>query len=152
VFGGRIDIGAVEYEPAGFLAGDYNRNGVVDLADYSAWRDMMGQLVPPGTGADGNGDGVVNQLDYEVWKSNFGATLPAIGAASVVDSQPSANPEAANAAGVGVAAIGIPTVETALNSHTAAYLCRFGAASHARAARPIVRGVARQERASPASG
>lgn len=77
VFGGRIDIGAVEYEPAGFLAGDFNRNGVVDAADYTGWRDSRGNnVVANGSGADGNGDGVVNDLDYGVWRTNFGATLP----------------------------------------------------------------------------
>jgi len=52
------------------LPGDYNRNGVVDAADYTVWRDSLGQsgadLV-----ADGNGDGVINSDDYDVWKSNF---------------------------------------------------------------------------------
>jgi hypothetical protein len=59
------------------LLGDYNQNGVVDAADYSVWRDAMGQLgdeLP----TDGNGDGVVDSWDYRLWKSNFGATLDAL--------------------------------------------------------------------------
>jgi hypothetical protein len=80
VFGGRIDMGAVEYQPAGFLAGDYNRDGIIDAADYTVWRDSRGNnVVVNGSGADGNGDGVVNDLDYGVWHTNFGATLPASG-------------------------------------------------------------------------
>jgi hypothetical protein len=113
VFGGRIDIGAVEREPIGFLAGDYDGNRVVDLADYSIWRDTMGTAVPPGSGADGNGDGFVNQLDYEVWKTNFGTTLPAAGAASMALSQPLRAPAAATRPEVGVAAILTSTLDRA---------------------------------------
>jgi hypothetical protein len=75
VFGGRIDMGAVEYLPAGLLVGDYNQDGAVNLADYSAWRNAMGVATLPGSGADGNGDGQIDEADYHVWKSNFGATL-----------------------------------------------------------------------------
>jgi CSLREA domain-containing protein len=79
VFSGRIDMGAIEVEPAGFLAGDYNRDGVVDAADYTRWRDTSGASVAAGTSADGNGDGKVDSLDYNVWKTNFGQVLPVAG-------------------------------------------------------------------------
>lgn len=42
------------------LAGDYNTDGVVDVADYTVWRDGLGVVYT----AD----------DYMVWKNNFGAT------------------------------------------------------------------------------
>jgi hypothetical protein len=91
VFGGRIDIGAFEWQPPGFLLGDYNQNGVVDAADYSVWRDAMGSsALAAGTGADGNGDGVVDSWDYRLWKSNFGATvddLPQAGGAAQTGGQ-----------------------------------------------------------------
>ena len=70
--GGRT--GAVLYAAlATAVPGDYNGNGVVDAADYTKWRNTLGQM---GTGlaADGNGDDVVNQLDYAYWKSRFGNT------------------------------------------------------------------------------
>jgi hypothetical protein len=52
--------------------GDYNRNGVVDPADYTLWRDWLGASSGPGVSiADGELDGVVDQGDYEVWKANF---------------------------------------------------------------------------------
>ena len=45
--------------------GDYNKNGVVDAADYVLWR--KGDLA-----ADSNGDTVVDQTDYDFWRANFG--------------------------------------------------------------------------------
>jgi hypothetical protein len=55
--------------------GDYNRNGTVDAADYTQWRDTIGQPVDlPGDGADGDLSGTVDQGDYPVWRSNFGVT------------------------------------------------------------------------------
>ncbi len=51
--------------------GDYNNNTVVDAADYSVWRNYLGQPVSipnditPGT---------VTQPDYDVWRGNFGKT------------------------------------------------------------------------------
>jgi hypothetical protein len=53
------------------MLGDYNGNGVVDAADYTVWRDTLGQM---GTGlaADGNGNGTIDAGDYTVWQTNFG--------------------------------------------------------------------------------
>lgn len=53
--------------------GDYSRNGVVDTADYTVWRDTLGQN-GDGLAADGNGDMHVDELDYEFWKLRFGNT------------------------------------------------------------------------------
>jgi hypothetical protein len=60
------------------LAGDYNFNGVVDAADYTVWRDSLGQM---GTGlaADGNNNQIVDEPDYAVWKDHFGETLSGSG-------------------------------------------------------------------------
>ncbi len=54
------------------LTGDYNVDGFVDAADYTVWRDQIGQSVEPYDAADPNGDGVVDQLDYDEWMNNFG--------------------------------------------------------------------------------
>ncbi len=62
------------------VSGDYNKDRIVDLADYVIWRDTVGD-----TGyhlaADGNGDGKVDAADYEVWQSHFGEiwTVPGSG-------------------------------------------------------------------------
>jgi hypothetical protein len=58
------------------LPGDYNGNGVVDAADYTVWRDSLGQagadLSADGSGPAGTPDGVVDSWDYDFWKSRFG--------------------------------------------------------------------------------
>lgn len=56
------------------VAGDYNGNGTVDAADYTLWRDTLGDTVTAGEGADGNGNGVIDTGDYDFWKTNFGNT------------------------------------------------------------------------------
>lgn len=55
----------------GVLEGDYNGDGVVNLADYTVWRDQLGAS---GTGlaADGDNSGTVDELDYAYWKARFG--------------------------------------------------------------------------------
>ena len=55
------------------LRGDYNDNGVVDAADYTVWRDQLGQTTF-GLAADGNADGVVDGADYLLWTETFGDT------------------------------------------------------------------------------
>jgi hypothetical protein len=58
------------------LAGDYDRNGVVDGADYDVWRRFFGIDTRNGptfpiASADGNNDGRVNAADYILWRKNF---------------------------------------------------------------------------------
>jgi glucose/arabinose dehydrogenase len=54
--------------------GDYNEDGVVDAADFTLWRDTLGQTVGFGSEADGDGSGVIDMADYDVWKMHFGET------------------------------------------------------------------------------
>src|SRR5262249_17400324 len=61
--------------------GDYNHNNIVDAADYSVWRDHLGQHVSTYSGADGNGNGIIDSPDYDVWKANFGH-MPGSGSGS----------------------------------------------------------------------
>ncbi|HEX4413711.1 MAG TPA: right-handed parallel beta-helix repeat-containing protein [Lacipirellulaceae bacterium] len=81
--GGIFDIGAYEL---GALVGDFNRDGVVDTADYVLWRNSVGATVTRYSGADGDGSGVIDQADYAIWRSGFGVAAGAgsgIGAAAV---------------------------------------------------------------------
>jgi hypothetical protein len=57
-------------------AGDYDRNGTVDAADYALWRSTYGQATTSaGAGADGNGDAIVDAADYTIWRDNVGASI-----------------------------------------------------------------------------
>lgn len=62
------------------LTGDYNVNGVVDAADYVAWRNTVGQS-GIGLPADGDGDGDVDTDDRVVWRAHFGQ-VTAVGRAA----------------------------------------------------------------------
>jgi T5SS/PEP-CTERM-associated repeat protein len=71
------------------LAGDYNRDGAVDAADYVVWRNALGGSTSlpnddtPGVGPD----------DYSRWRSNFGRTAAAVATSSAASS---ATPEPAS--------------------------------------------------------
>lgn len=81
VYGGRIDMGAFESQPNP-LPGDYNFNGVVDMADYTLWRNTLGSTSD--LRADGDGDGIVNEPDRLLWRTHFGEILKQI--ASMLES------------------------------------------------------------------
>jgi len=51
---------------SGVATGDYNRDGVVDAADYDRWRMTFGSETL--RAADGNNDGIVDAADYVVWR------------------------------------------------------------------------------------
>jgi hypothetical protein len=80
VYGGRIDMGAVEHQPNP-LPGDYNFDGTVGAADYTVWAETKGSITD--LRADGDTNGIVNNDDYTFWKSHFGSILPADGAAAI---------------------------------------------------------------------
>ncbi len=61
--------------------GDYNADGVVNAADYTVWRDALGQNVTlPNENAT---PGSVTQEDYAVWASNYGRSAGMATAVSV---------------------------------------------------------------------
>ncbi|QDT68868.1 hypothetical protein MalM25_17930 [Planctomycetes bacterium MalM25] len=61
--------------------GDYNNDGVVDAADYTVWRDNVGE--PEGTLPNDNEGGVIGVAQYNAWTTNYGATNAAPAAAAV---------------------------------------------------------------------
>jgi hypothetical protein len=78
-----LGISSLAYLPADdAVIGDYDANGLVELADYDKWRSDFGKWVAKRGGADGNGDGVVNAADYSVWRDHYalivadGASVP----------------------------------------------------------------------------
>ncbi len=60
-----------------FLPWDYNQNGVVDAADYTVWRDSLGET-GAGLAADADLDQVVDEQDYLAWKYHFGESLASL--------------------------------------------------------------------------
>lgn len=69
------NIGAPNY-----ITGDFNGDGIVDTADYTVWRQSVGQT---GTelarlAADANHDFVVDEADYKLWRANFGTPASAV--------------------------------------------------------------------------
>ena len=70
------------------VAGDYNGDGMVDLADFTVWRNSLGSTTNLAANGDNSGtsQGVIDAADYLVWKQNFGSsteTSAALGATSV---------------------------------------------------------------------
>jgi hypothetical protein len=81
IFAQNLVLWAANAPGAVPLAGDYNSDRIVDAADFTVWRDTLGQA-NVGLAADGNGDRNVDAADYLVWKNNFGTTWPAGGGAA----------------------------------------------------------------------
>lgn len=63
------------------LAGDYNNDGLVNLADYTVWRDHLGAADESVINAAGDGLAGVDAGDYAVWKTNFGMVATGAGIA-----------------------------------------------------------------------
>ncbi|QDU90295.1 hypothetical protein Pla175_36980 [Pirellulimonas nuda] len=87
-------------DPGG-VVGDYNGDGMVDAADYTVWRDNLGQ---PASALGAGRDPLVTDLnvvqaDFASWKNAFGG--PAVGSTGVPE--PSALALLALAAVAGVA-------------------------------------------------
>lgn len=55
------------------LPGDYNGDSRVDAADFTVWRDSLGQT-GAGLAADGDSDGDVDIDDFLYWRDRFGDT------------------------------------------------------------------------------
>lgn len=68
----HFTVGETVGSPA--LDGDYNGDGVVDLSDYTVWRNFSG-MRGADLAADGNHDEVVDDDDYLMWKNHFGETV-----------------------------------------------------------------------------
>jgi hypothetical protein len=61
-----------------FMTGDYNKNGIVDAADFVAWRKSVNQTGSEENhpDADGNHDFLVNDADRAIWGARFGQPTP----------------------------------------------------------------------------
>jgi hypothetical protein len=57
---------------------DYDRNGLVEQADYDFWLAHFGETAGLGLQADGNEDGTVDAADYTLWRDEFTPLLAAV--------------------------------------------------------------------------
>ncbi len=83
-YAGGVDIGALER----IHPGDYNADGAVNAADYTAWRNTLGQLVYFGAAGDGDQDGRVGAADFAVWKAHYGEAAGANGGRAAAVPEP----------------------------------------------------------------
>jgi hypothetical protein len=63
-----INVDNVQFSNVAGVPGDYNGNGVVDMADYVLWRNggpLQNEI---------NTVGTVDPSDYDAWRSHFGNT------------------------------------------------------------------------------
>ncbi len=67
---GTITLNLVQ---ATIVDGDFNLDGFVNAADYTIWRDTLGDTGSD-LAADANGDLVVDSLDYDFWVDNYGSS------------------------------------------------------------------------------
>lgn len=69
--------------------GDANGDGLFDAADYTIWRDHLGEEVTRFTDGDFDGSGLVDNADYALWAAAYNSTLSAPGVAMALP-EPSA--------------------------------------------------------------
>lgn len=65
-------------------AGDFNGDGFVDAADYTTWRDNLGDADETNINDAGDGMNGVDAADYDLWVANFGMGTPPAGNGSAV--------------------------------------------------------------------
>ena len=82
------------------LQGDFNNDGIVDQADYTLWRNNLGNADESAIGSNGDGANGVDVADYQIWKANFGLSIP--GSLATQTSQAVPEPASAMLALIGV--------------------------------------------------
>lgn len=85
-----INAAAVDPDVGEELFGDYNGNGLVDAADYTAWRDAVAAGLSALPNRDPSKSGLVDESDFVYWRDHFGDTPAAGEAASAAVPEPTA--------------------------------------------------------------
>ena len=81
---GAFDVlSVVQGVDTGPVEGDYNEDGAVNAADYTVWRNHLGQTFDLPNEGDDVSTGIVDSEDYDFWKANFGDANLSFGIASV---------------------------------------------------------------------
>ena len=71
------------------LPGDYNADGVVDAADYTVWRNHLGEADEASINYNGDGDGV-SLSDFAMWSQHYGDSATGSGIDPMAVPEPSA--------------------------------------------------------------
>jgi hypothetical protein len=80
----EIRVGPTYADVVPGIPGDYNQNGIVDAADYTVWRDHLGQtFILTNENPVGATPGVVDVEDYAFWKAHFGESAGSGGGSSI---------------------------------------------------------------------
>jgi hypothetical protein len=82
IYNGFTVSGEVEYVMSVAVPGDYNNDGTVNAADYTTWRNNLGDANETDINNNGDGGGVTAS-DYTFWKARYGNTS---GSGASVDS------------------------------------------------------------------
>jgi peptidyl-prolyl cis-trans isomerase A (cyclophilin A) len=69
-------------------SGDYDFNGVVNMADYSVWRQSYDSATA--AEADGNGNGIVDLADFVVWRNSMAGSAAGAGTSPLAVPEPAA--------------------------------------------------------------
>jgi hypothetical protein len=67
-----VSLAVIDITPQG-VDGDFNDDGIVNLADYTVWRDHLG--APAGSLENDPHNSTIGSAQYNTWKSNFGDSL-----------------------------------------------------------------------------
>jgi PEP-CTERM motif len=70
--------------PTAALIGDYNDDGAVDAADYTVWRDHLGQSAAALANRDPSVTGLVKEADFTAWRSHYGESSGGAGAGATI--------------------------------------------------------------------
>ncbi|MCO6044268.1 hypothetical protein NG895_10150 [Aeoliella sp. ICT_H6.2] len=97
----------VFFDGPGGLAGDFNGDNKVDIADYTVWRNNLGAADESAINGAGDGLNGVDAGDYQVWKEHFGDSISPLAAANGA-----AVPEPASIAIIAISAMGLLVVKS----------------------------------------
>ena len=75
-------------DPSAELTGDFNGDNIVNLADYTVWRDNLGAVSDSVINNTGDGVEGVTTADYAEWKTSFGVSGPAAGILAATSAVP----------------------------------------------------------------
>lgn len=87
---GEGQITAVKLIPR--VDGDYNKDGLVDAADYTYWRDRLGQSIALPNSDPSDTDGLVTTAELDYWKLHYSIFVdngtPSVSATTAVPEPP----------------------------------------------------------------